>query len=96
MEFIHCATQWINSMSKYAPSKPCFDIFFIIEVHTFKDNLYMLCNSTFVASVWLMLMFVKDRYQALCSNLFKVIPTQHTPHWKVHLKLFIISLIALL
>lgn len=56
----------------------------------------MLCNATFVASVWLMLMFVKDRYGALCSRLLKVIPTQHPNHLDLHLKLLTLSIVSVI
>lgn len=56
----------------------------------------MLCNAALVASVWLMLMFVYDRYKALCSRLINSIPTKTTNYLDVHLKLMAVSLISII
>lgn len=56
----------------------------------------MLCNATFILSVWLMLTFVMDRYQALCSRLSRSLRSREDNYSKIHKKLGILTLISLL
>jgi hypothetical protein len=56
---------------------------------------YTLSNASVVASVWLMLILVKDRHQALCSRLFKTITLESQSYREIHIKLGILCLCAI-